>query len=249
MSNEELVNLYQSGDKAALDKLIDANTGLIKKIANKFNGINKELEFDDLFQIGCMALIEAAQGYKIDLENRSKFVTYSFLIIKQRILEYVNGKTSKDSGNNELYSNCSRLNAPIDSEEQHELIDTIKGDDNSIENIEDKLYLEQLRRELEQAMKDNNTLEEINILKLYYGWNFNSMQLIEIADLFDTSVNKMQGKHSRALRKLRNSMWVRTYGILYRDEIIGPQRLTYDSVMKKIDEQLAWGERYEYKHS
>ena len=44
MSNEELVKLYQSGDKTALEQLIQANTG------NKYNGINIELEFDDLFK-------------------------------------------------------------------------------------------------------------------------------------------------------------------------------------------------------
>ena len=36
MSNEELVQLYQSGDKTALEQLIQANTGIINKIANKY---------------------------------------------------------------------------------------------------------------------------------------------------------------------------------------------------------------------
>ena len=43
MSNEELVQLYQNGDKKALEKLIQSNTGIINKIANKYNGINIEL--------------------------------------------------------------------------------------------------------------------------------------------------------------------------------------------------------------
>ena len=33
MSNEDLVKLYQDGDKSALDELIQANTGIISKIA------------------------------------------------------------------------------------------------------------------------------------------------------------------------------------------------------------------------
>lgn len=52
ISNEELVKLYQNGDKSALDELIQSNIGIIHKIANKYNGINRELEFDDLFQNG-----------------------------------------------------------------------------------------------------------------------------------------------------------------------------------------------------
>lgn len=43
MSNEELVLLYQQGNKKALESLIEANEGIVKKLANKLNGINKML--------------------------------------------------------------------------------------------------------------------------------------------------------------------------------------------------------------
>ena len=36
MTNEELVVLYQRGDKKALDKLLKNNDGLIYKVASKF---------------------------------------------------------------------------------------------------------------------------------------------------------------------------------------------------------------------
>lgn len=52
MSNEELVLLYQQGNKKALESLIEANEGIVKKLANKLNGINKMVEFDDLVQAG-----------------------------------------------------------------------------------------------------------------------------------------------------------------------------------------------------
>ena len=77
MSNEELVQLYQNGDNKALEKLIQANTGIIKKIAIKYNGINRELEFDDLFQNGVLGLIEATKKYKFDIEKKAKFITYA----------------------------------------------------------------------------------------------------------------------------------------------------------------------------
>ena len=63
MSNEELVQLCQSGDKTALEQLIQANTGIINKIANKYNGINRELEFDDLFQSEVLGFIKAVEKY------------------------------------------------------------------------------------------------------------------------------------------------------------------------------------------
>ena len=57
VSNEELVQLYQEGNKQALNELIEQNTGIIKKISNKYMNINKMLEFDDLFNSGVIGFI------------------------------------------------------------------------------------------------------------------------------------------------------------------------------------------------
>ena len=59
MSNEELVKLYQEGNKKALNDLIEQKIGVIKKIANKYNGINKILEFDELVNSGVIGFIYA----------------------------------------------------------------------------------------------------------------------------------------------------------------------------------------------
>ena len=69
MSNEELVQLYQNGDNKALEELILANEGIIYKIANKYEGINRELELDDLIQEGILGLIEAAKRYDFNNEK------------------------------------------------------------------------------------------------------------------------------------------------------------------------------------
>ncbi|NSB33984.1 hypothetical protein [Clostridium saccharoperbutylacetonicum] len=43
---------------------------------------------------------------------------------------------------------------------------------------------------------------------------------------------------SKALRKIQNSVWGRTTGKKYRDEIIGPYECTYRDVEKKFDDEL-----------
>lgn len=235
MTNEELVLLYQQGDRQALESLIDNNMGIVRKIANRFNGINKMIEFDDLIQVGTIGLINAAKKYDGAKENSANFITYAFHYIKREILSCVNGRTSKEIGNNKLYNSCASLNISIGDEEGTELLNTIDRHDMSIENIEEQIYLKELRNELEKAMKQVNTLREREILKLHYGWDIDCITAKEIGELLCMEGNAVIQAEFKALRKIRNSVWGRTIGRRYRDEIIGPYDCTYRSVEKKID--------------
>lgn len=208
MNNEELVQLYQNGDNKALEELIQVNTGIINKIANKYDGINIELEFDDLFQNGVLGLISAAKKYKFDIENRAKFITYAVFYIDRYIHRCVNGGSSKEIGNNKLYSSCTSLNITTGEEgETRELGEFIEDIDYGFENIEEKLFLNKLREDLEEVMQQKNTLMQREILKLKYGWNSKPMTLNDIADIFDITSDKVRNIESGALRSLRNSSW------------------------------------------
>lgn len=208
MNNEELVQLYQNGDNKALDELIQANTGIINKIANKYNGINRELEFDDLFQNGVLGLITAAKKYDFNNEKKAKFITYAVHYIDRYIHRSVNGVSSKDIGNNKFYSSCTSLNITTGEEgEEIELGEFIEDIDYGFENIEEKIFLKNLRKELEDLMQTHNTLEQREILKLKYGWNSKPMTLNDIADIFDITRDKVRNIEYKALRKLRHSSW------------------------------------------
>lgn len=208
MSNEELVLLYQQGNNKALENLIDNNGGIIRKIANKFYGINKMIEFDDLIQAGTIGLIAAAKKYNINLENRAGFITYAFHYIKREIVSCVNGKSSKEVENNKLNSNCMRLDTPLKEDDEISLKDTIESIDYGFESVEEKIYISQLRAELEAAMEDNNTLKEREVLKLYYGWDVNKrFNYTEISEIFNIGANRIIQIEGRALRKLRHSDW------------------------------------------
>nr|DAL40625.1 MAG TPA_asm: DNA directed RNA polymerase subunit [Caudoviricetes sp.] len=209
MSNEELVKLYQSGDNKALDKLILANEGVIYKIANKYNGINRELELEDLYQNGVLGLIAAAKKYKFDIEKKAKFITYAVYYIDRYIHRSVNGGSSKDIGNNKLYNSCTSLNIPIGEENDMELGELIEDIDYGFENIEEKLFLMNLRNELEEVMQSHNTLEQREVLKFKYGWNTYPMTLNDIADIFNITKDKAKSIEDMAMRRLRNSMWAK----------------------------------------
>ena len=69
MTNEELVKLYQEGNKKALDKLLEDNKRIVYKIANKFKITNNSIDNDDLIQEGMLGLIIAADKYNFEKEN------------------------------------------------------------------------------------------------------------------------------------------------------------------------------------
>lgn len=238
MKNEELVELYQQGDKQALDKLIEDNGGIVRKLAIKYNNINDLLELDDLIQAGYIGLINAANRYDNTLENKANFITYAFYYIDREIQVCVKGRTTKDINNTKFYRTVKSLNVPVGEEEETELINIIDSHDMSIENVEEQLYLKQLRSELEKAMVQTNTLMEREILKLRYGWNIEPITRKEIGKIFSISRYRITDMEFKAIRKIRNSVWGRTIGKAYRDEIIGPYECTYRDVEKKFDEEL-----------
>ena len=210
-NNEELVLRYQKGERSALDKLIENNMGIIYKMANKFytqnsNAIDKE----DLIQEGVIGLIIAAKKYDFNKPNKANFMTYSVHWIYQRLYRFVVGSSSKEIGNNKLNNSCTSLNTPIGEDGETELEEFIEDKDYSFENKEEQIYLEQLRQELEKAMIECNSLREIEVLKLRYGWNGQKiMTLEEIGEVFNASMQMIKTIQYRALRKLRNSRWVR----------------------------------------
>lgn len=71
--NMEYIRRAQAGDKAALDALVEENMALVKSVAARFTG--RGVEWDDLFQLGCMGLIKAAKGF--DMEFGVRFSTYA----------------------------------------------------------------------------------------------------------------------------------------------------------------------------
>lgn len=75
----------QAGDKAALDALTEENIALVKSVAARFGG--RGVEWDDLFQLGCVGLIKAIRGFDMSYEVR--FSTYAVPLIMGEIRRYL----------------------------------------------------------------------------------------------------------------------------------------------------------------
>jgi RNA polymerase sigma factor (sigma-70 family) len=199
MTNEDLVLLYQKGDKKALEQLIENNRGIVNKIVNKFN-IDKtnSIDREDLEQEGYMGLIAAAERYNFNNDKKANFITYAVYWIHQKISRFVKYRSTNGE---------SSLNVPVGEEGESELGDFIEGMDYGFENVEEKVYIQNLRKELEEVMITYNNLREREVLKLRYGWNSKEMTLNEIGAIFGITSNRVRNIEGMALRKLRNSRW------------------------------------------
>ena len=75
LSNEEsfkLISMAKNGDNDAKEKLLEANSPLIKGLLKRF--IGKGIEYDDLYQLGCLGFVKAI--YNFDEKFNVKFSTY-----------------------------------------------------------------------------------------------------------------------------------------------------------------------------
>lgn len=233
MTNEKLVQLYQQGDKQALDKLISNNTGIVYKLVNKFyvEGTNS-IDREDLEQEGFIGLMIAAEKYDFNNPKKAKFTTYAIHWIYSKISRYTNQKNTNEE---------TSLNNPIGADEENEILDTIEGVDYGFENVEEKLYIQKLHEELEEVMNNYNTLQEREILKLRYGWdNIKPMSLRETGEIFNISGARVRQVESKARRKLRNSPWGRNKA---KELYVYKQNESIYSI-NKVMKSMNFAERY-----
>ena len=69
----KLIELAHQGDKAARDRLVTDNLGLVWSIVRRFAG--RGCETEDLFQIGSIGLLKAID--KFDPNYQVRFSTYA----------------------------------------------------------------------------------------------------------------------------------------------------------------------------
>ena len=93
LSNEETLALLRQtkeGDQAAREKLINGNLRLVLSVIQKFS--NRGENPDDLFQVGCVGLIKAIDGF--DLNQPVRFSTYGVPMIIGEIRRYLRDNSS-----------------------------------------------------------------------------------------------------------------------------------------------------------
>lgn len=87
---EQLFKKMQAGDKNARDDLAEGNLKLVLSILKKFN--KRDINMDDLFQIGCVGLLKAIDNF--DFSREAKFSTYAVPMILGEVRRYIRDNNS-----------------------------------------------------------------------------------------------------------------------------------------------------------
>lgn len=137
LTNEELLELYFKGDTKAREQLIVNNINLVKCAAKRYYVMfnvreYKDMDFNDLVQVGIIGLIKAIDNYNPSLGW--KFTTYAFKVIASTIRRALDG-----------HEDTISLDENIGDDEDSDLtlMDTIE--DKSI-NFVEELELKELKK-------------------------------------------------------------------------------------------------------
>ena len=88
LSHEETLALLKqakAGDESAKETLYVRNIALVRSIVKRFVG--RGVDYDDLYQLGCMGLVKAINNYDISFEVR--FSTYAVPLIMGEIRRFL----------------------------------------------------------------------------------------------------------------------------------------------------------------
>ena len=175
------------------EKLIEENLNLVHSCAKRFK--NRGIEYDDLFQAGCVGLIKAIDSYSLD--KSVKLATYAAKCIDNEILMHIRSNKK----NYQTMSLSDTIYLDKDGSELS-LVEVISSED---ETLSDKLN----RKNKLRLLIDNLSIldeKEKEIINLRYGITGKEYTQKEIAKKFKISRSYVSRIEKRALIKLLNQI-------------------------------------------
>lgn len=81
----ELIKAAQGGDNGACEELLTRNSPLIKSVIRRYK--NKGVEYDDLYQLGCVGFVKAVKNFSTEYDVR--FSTYAVPMIAGEVKRFM----------------------------------------------------------------------------------------------------------------------------------------------------------------
>ena len=204
MTNEELVQLYQAGDKQALEELLVSNKGFIHKVIKKFYiGHDHAIDYDDLLQEGRIGMIKAADKYKSDMDVN--FLSYAYYWIYQSMHRFMYPSRAKRESTLKFVS----LNVPVGDEGETELGDILADDKDEFCNVEESIYYQDLHREIHVAINESLNDRQKQVIFMRYGFDCNVHTLEQAGEVLGVTRERTRQIEVKSLRLLRTSKWGR----------------------------------------
>ena len=210
----ELVKLAQLGNEEAKEALITENSPLIKSVLKRFK--NKGLEYDDLYQLGCIGFLKAINNF--DTSFNVRFSTYVVPMIVGEIKRFLRDdgsiKVSRAIKSQNYLINKFNMDEcevvfTMDSSKMPISIYTPLGDDaNKTQLLIDKFVEDDQTDEFLDSVSLKNSLQELEsrdkqIVLLRF---FKDMTQSEIAKELGISQVQVSRLENKILEKLRQKL-------------------------------------------
>lgn len=213
--NINLIQLAKSGNKDALNKIIEINLPLVSSISRKF--LNRGYEYEDIFQIGSMGLIKAVNNF--DISYNVKFSTYAVPMIIGEIKRFLRDdgiiKVSRNVKNTakKLHYDKEELTKKLDREPTIEELAIFSGIDkeeiifaiesaNSLQYLYDTIHQDDgapvllIDKLSENVEEDSNMIDRIALKEALRDLDIKARQIIMLRyfkDKTQVQVAKMLG--------------------------------------------------------
>lgn len=192
MNDEELIELIKSGDKYAIDFLIEKYKDLVNMKVSKYFMIGAEKE--DIIQEGMIGLFKAIQSFNSEKQN--SFKTFANLCIERQLITAI--KTSNRQKHQPLNSYLSLSASAYNNEDDEnnssmmEFFDSHTTED-PLETITKKEYYQRVENAIDKSLSD---FEKQVLQRFIKGESY-----VDIAAKLDSPVKSVDNAIQRIRKK------------------------------------------------
>ena len=192
MTDEELIELIKSGDKYAIDFLIEKYKDLVNMKVGKYFMIGAEKE--DIVQEGMIGLFKAIQSYKTDKQN--SFKTFANLCVERQLITAI--KTSNRQKHQPLNSYLSLSSSAYNNEDDENNSEMIEFfDSHTTEDPLETLTKKEYYKKVENAIDTTLSSFEKQVLQRF----IKGESYVDIAARLDAPVKSVDNAIQRIRKK------------------------------------------------
>lgn len=194
MSDEGLIRASKSGDKNALEYLINKYKELVNMKVSKYFIIGAEKE--DIVQEGLIGLYKAIKSYSGDKQN--SFKTFANMCIERQLITAI--KSSNRQKHMPLNSYLSLNESAYENDEETSLFDTFNS--HQIEDPLETITKQEYYKSVEIAIDKSLSNFEKQVLNRY----MQGESYIQIAEKLDTPVKSIDNAIQRIRKKATTNL-------------------------------------------
>ena len=189
MSDEDLIEIIKSGDKNALEYLINKYKDLVNMKVGKYFMIGSER--DDIVQEGLIGLYKAIKNYSGDKQN--SFKTFANMCIERQLITAI--KSSNRQKHMPLNSYLSLNSKAYEDDEESNILDIF--DSHQVEDPLDTITKKEYYQTVEKAIDESLSDFEKQVLNRY----MQGESYVQIAEKLDSPVKSVDNAIQRIRKK------------------------------------------------